>query len=503
MSTNQGLSLPVSERTKRRLMAKLLKELWHGVVATQNERQHNYSLNIMLNNRTQSMIDIGLLDQIQEVLHSFLKEEAINPTEYQYQTMMIHLTIALDRIQQGYYVSHADMDKHLSILPITQRLVALLEAKFAIMIPELEVYYIDIYLQTMDQANPTLLPEKLEKLEYGREIKQVLSETLTYLEPDELLITQLTYHLNTAVKRLKLNVSIKNPYLDQIRTDYRQAFNSSIEVAFAMANQFDIRFTSDEIAYICVHIQSFFERRQKMQLPVILVCASGMGTARLLEQRLSQRYGDYLHVRQIVGLTQLNQLDIRDELIISTIPIKEFQTQTLCVSPLLTPADCRNIEAFLAKQSQAVYRHLFIRLLDRNLIFFSQGDQENYQTVLQTMTAQLIYQGYGEVGILESAYERERLASTAMGDFAMPHSDVQYVKRSCISLYLNPKGIQWGKQRVRIVFFMALNPQEIEDISLIYKYFNQLVSDKALLERLLQANEADQLINELIERKEE
>lgn len=71
-----------------------------------------------------------------------------------------------------------------------------------------------------------------------------------------------------------------------------------------------------------------------------------------------------------------------------------------------------------------------------------------------------------------------------MGIFSMPHTEIDYIKQSKISIYIDRNGIDWDGEIVKIVFFFALNKQVKPNINQIYEYFNDLVSDVKLLGRL-------------------
>ncbi|BDP85662.1 hypothetical protein EfmAA610_28720 [Enterococcus faecium] len=48
--------------------------------------------------------------------------------------------------------------------------------------------------------------------------------------------------------------------------------------------------------------------------------------------------------------------------------------------------------------------------------------------VLNIITKKLVKENYAKEGILEGAIKREKLSSTAMNDFAMPHIEVDFIK---------------------------------------------------------------------------
>ena len=479
IGTNKGLVLEADERVKRKILSELIRGYWHGVVVNPQSLQNNLPLDIALNFQSTSMFEEDLIRKIQVLVNQFIYEHRFSVTEYQYQSLIIHIAIAIDRIEKGQFLTLTEQEVKLN--EWTPQIIALIEEEFDLIIPSIEKGYLNLHIEGM-VCGPayTFDSIRIEDLEYGELIQEVLNTHLSPLYPDDILLKNIAIHLNTTLKRLSQKISIKNPYKETIKNDYTTAFNLAVEIALDLSNQTDLIFNVDEVTYIAIHIQSFFERKQTEKLEVVLVCASGVGTVRLLEQRLLQHFGDEINISEVVGLNQLNDLAASSKLIISTIPINSSSDNIVLVSPLLTDRDIQCL-------SKKIHRHrsgkegAFRQLLSPEFLFYSTGQNENSRTVIEFITSQLIFRGVGQVGLLESALEREELSSTAMGTFSMPHGDPQLIDRSVICIYVNPNGIEWGDQSVKVVFFFAINPQKTPSITQVYKEFNDLISNEALI----------------------
>lgn len=498
--TNKGLTIQTTEVNKRKILSELIRQYWHGVSVDLDDRVTK-PLNISLNNQLAPLIHQSVIEDVQSLIDTFIRDNSVSITEYQYQSLIIHIAIAIDRIRKDFIVRATNNNEHLN--PLTIQLIEAIEARFKIIIPSDEMQYLDIHIEGLNNhSNPLKAVSDIRTLEYGYEIQQLLEDTLGYLEPDTSLINGLSVHLNTSIKRLKKNITIKNPYKDQIKEKYSTAFNLAVELAVDLSSRFDVVFSVDEMTYIAIHLQSFFERQNDQKLEVFLVCASGYGTVKLLEQRIIQHFGDQLTITDTIGITRLRELDFANKLIISTIPIDSPLDNIICVSPLLSDIDIQNIGDYIQRQQKQLPSALG-ELLDPELIFYSQGLNENWMTVMEFLVGQLIYRSYAEVGLLESVIDRERLSSTALNTFSMPHGDVKYIKKSVLSVYVNPHGIQWGRQRVTSVFFFAMNPKEELRINEVYKDFNNLISDELWMDQLVEVNDREELIKFLMNERNE
>lgn len=490
-SDHRGLSLSASERQKRSLFADILKHFWGGITVSQS--QNTWEFNIILSGQAKEMISSETINQIIHILGELIDETQIQFTDYEYQSLLLHLAITVERILSNQYIDHEQFPSS-DWLPLSKKLIFLLEKQFDLIIPETERHYINNHMKSFQWDDSDYNQEKsFDSFEFGKELKLIISTTIGYLKPDTTLYNHLIQHLNASIKRLKVQASIRNPYLNEIKESFPRAFATGVTLADEISEYFNININEDEIAYIAIHIQSFLERRQEDKQSVILVCASGFGTAKLLEQRLLQNFDDLIEIKKIVGIREMNQLHLGNELIISTIPIENHMDQVITVNPLLNEQDMKKIQQYLSNKGESLSEK-FWPLADESLIFISNGKNDTKDAVLTTITTRLIQRNIAEVGILESVHARESLASTALRNFAMPHGDTKYIKKTAISIYLNPNGIQWGEEKVDFVFFFAIDPKDTPRPKNIYKYFSYLVDQPDLLTKMLKANDSQELL---------
>lgn len=489
--SRKGLVMHADENQTRKILADLIRIYWSGIkLNLDNNVQH---LDISMNVQTDSLLNQTILQRVQMVVNKFINAYQIDITEYQYQSLIIHISIAIDRIQgASFYETRKPIE---NIHDFTLKLVKLLEEAFDLSIPRQEYYYLNLHIETILNLPIEANQVQTNDLEYGKVIRQVLVNHLAVLDPDDTLLTNLSIHLNTSLKRIKQNSKIQNPHKEYVKNNFTRAFNLAVDIALELSELTHLIFNVDEITYIAIHIQSFFERKTNQYEPIkaILVCASGFGTVKLLEQRLMQHFYGQLTILDTIGLNELSKIRNKDVLIISTIPIESRRADIIYVNPLLTEPDIKTIDKYIAD-----YHHKHTKTtnhyLDSNLIFFSKGIKENHRTVIEFMCSQLIYRGYAEVGLLESVLKREELASTAMGLFALPHGDTRYVNKSVIGAYYNPNGIYWNGQKVYIAFFMAINPADQLNLKKLYSDFNYFISQDDFKENIQTIKNKEELI---------
>ena len=491
-----GIQLDVEEEHKRRLIADIINSYKSKLVAKTN-RKEELRVSLKFSNDIKEFINLETINKVADIINNFISQTNLYLTEYEFNSLTIHVSISIDRILKD-FVIESNKNK-IKLETNTKLLIKKIEKEFEIKLPGFEKEYINIYIKSIQQNN-------YNKSEYGEKVKldsnqqlnklkRLIDNILIDLHPDEELIDDLTIHLKSAINRLKNNISIRNPYLDQIKTNFIQAFETSKKIVFNIEEEFDIEFDEDETAYVAIHIQSFFERNKNRNYRnVILVCSSGYGTSKLLEQRLKKNLGDKINILDTVGINKLKKMNITSELIITTVPIENNSENIVYVSPLLNKNDILKIKDKISRNNHN--QTSFISLLSNN--FFVVDDKPKKQKeIIKFMIDDLLDFGYVKPGIFESIINREELSSTAMGNFAIPHGEIKYINEPIIYVYINKNGVLWGEEKVKIVFLFLLNKSCKNEMDYIYNFFNEIINSEITLQKLINTTTYKDFINVL------
>lgn len=490
ISSRQGLKIEASEKKKRHLMSEVIHYYWGGVSASNSKK--DVELGIRLMSGSKDLIDQKIMNDIVNVLNKFISQSNLEITEYEYQTLAVHLAIALERIRKKFYIAKSIRLQE-TTSKYTSLFIQLIEEQFNLQLPDFEKEYIDVHITAIEKNSLNdMKKEKIQVLDYSEQLFEIIMKNLSTLLPDGELINSLIIHLNAAIKRLKLGVTMHNPYADDIKTNFSGSFAISCDLATILEKQFEISMNQEEIAFIALHVQSFLDREGEVKRQVILVCSSGYGTSKLLEQRILKQFGNNIEITQVLGIRDLYKVTLTNELIISTIPINNIANPVIVVSPLMTNRDIDKIECFISKQVNES-KQFFMKLTSESYCFISNNKNDTQEIVLKKITGKLLKNGFAEEKIYESALAREQIATTAIENFAMPHAEIKYVKIPTIAIYINKRGIEWDGQIVNVVFFFALNEKVKKSINSIYEFFNELVSNKQLIKDLIQCKTYQQV----------
>lgn len=479
--THTGLSLIGSEHQKRQATVELISQYW-GKRTEAKELNGQLVRHVQLPDNLNQLFEPALIKNILTALTELIEKSTLSFTDYEFQSLAIHLMMPAPT--GG---SNGAQPVVTPFIAETQLLVQILEWRFELTIPDFEQEYLNRHLVTV-QSKDTSVQTIQTELRQSVGLPQLLRQQLAQLAVDEELIQGLAVHLSSALRRLAMGLSINNPYTDEIRQNFPQAFDQAVLLKPVLENQYQIQMNEDELAFISLHFEAFFERHSEdARLSVVVVCSSGIGTSQLLGQRLAKTFAQELRITRIIALGELLATPIKESLVISTIAIKGLSVSVIEVSPLLNRHDIGIIRQMITEQPTPT-NHL-VALLQPELTIGTQ-EQLTDQGAIELICQRLIDQGYAKPTVVQAALAREALASTALGRVALPHADSQLITKPAIGLLIAPQSINWQhNDKVQLVFFMALNETVHGQMRAIYHDLDQLIETPRLLKQVAQASD--------------
>lgn len=354
-----GVELLGTESSKRRVISRLISEHMddHEMIGVIKENIQNKALRNIdsISERLLGLIDREKLIKVENALNNLEDDLSYHLADSAYIGLVTHLALAVERVEKGENI-HFD-EKTLSELINTseyqaaQRIMERLQLIFQMEIPAAEVGYITMHLRgakLRHSQDDSFWPENTELMATTYRLIQLCEESLGVpLREDSSLFHGLLTHLEPALYRLKRKMEIRNPILDQIKSNYQDLFLVVKDAVEALFPQFDV--PDEEVGYLVMHLGAALERtRQEQQrYRALVVCSSGIGSSKILATRIKKE------IPEIVSLQNLSMFDLGDipeseyDLIISTIPLPLSPMDYVVVSPLLPQDDIQKIKFHL------------------------------------------------------------------------------------------------------------------------------------------------------------
>ena len=381
---------------------------------------------------------------------------------------------------------------------------------FGVEIPDTEDCYLKICLSGLRFHVPMEKEQSLkEKRERNQEMFDFMMELLMecdrkfYLQlaGDDELISALMDHLECMVLRLHSKMYTYNPILDAIKKELFYEY----EIASFFMSKFAVKYgfnpTEDEIGFITFHIGTSIERmkqKQHQKFTATLVCMTGFGTSQFLRAKLAGSFSN-LEIREVFSASRLSEIELeKQDFVIATVPIELEGIPVIQVSPVLSEVDIKRIQKFLIKKKeyepeiQKNYEYLR-RFLHSEITMFD-CDVKSKEEVIHLLGSRMITEGYVDEGFIDSVFERENLSETALGNLiAIPHAFEGHIKRQGIGVMTLKKPINWGDEKVQLIFLLSLDVNSKDYIKGIFGDVLELTKDKKAMEVILKARKFSEM----------
>ncbi|WP_125713047.1 BglG family transcription antiterminator [Companilactobacillus kedongensis] len=307
-----------------------------------------------------NLLDIDLVKQANEAIQSRIKTDFSNFSDSQLKQLIIILAVSAKRIEDKKVISHLNHIDQSNLFKYQHVAIELFNQfsetiRDRISLMELEFMAQQIQGMSFSISNNVLLDDYDLQLSYQvRSLIKQVSDSFGYdFKTDDTLFNDLMAHIGSALKRqISQLPEINNPVLKNVISNYPQLYE---KLKDSLKDVFDDRLPSSEAAYVLIHFASAFEQqRQDKIISALVVCANGIGTARVLESRLKKTVPEISNYR-VSRVAELSKLDLKQyDLILSTIFLPGFKYPYKVISPLLLQNEIREIKDYLSDQFGAI-----------------------------------------------------------------------------------------------------------------------------------------------------
>ncbi|NEY19988.1 transcription antiterminator [Bacillus ginsengihumi] len=450
-----------------------------------------------------SLLDEQLYKKIKDIIIMKVNDYKIEISDIALENLATHLTIACKRIEEGFLIGTLEHDFY-KTYPfeklVAHEIVKEVEALTGLHFPDAEIDYIIVHLVG------TKLLHQDELTEYGEydEVSHIVSNMLEKLRlemnwdfrDDHELIQALTLHIRPAMNRLRYHMNIRNPFLKEIKMKYPVAFEGAAVASTCMEEYLAQEVGEHEIAYIALHIGVALERksaRKQEAKRVLIVCASGVGSAKLLYYRLQRMFGNELDIVDTIHYYKLREFNLSSiDLIISTVPIHEdLGIPVQVVHTFLEEEDIQHINRKLYAStdgSLAAY-------LDISRVFIHQ-DFHDKDSVLAFLCDQLLTQGLVPKDYINLVQEREMLAPTCFGNLvAIPHPMTPVTEKTFWTVCTLKRPVIWHeRQMVQFVCLLNISKHAKGDLAPMYQHLISIIENQVTVQKIIQTASAEDLI---------
>lgn len=438
----------------------------------------------------------GMLDDVRECVVSAFENEGGGASLAQIDTLQnlfVHISVAVLRIRAKACIPWREEDladiQQLPSYDLARAIARNVSAAFDIEVPDSEVAYIAIHLATRqrpgdDGAN--VISDEVWKT-VSLMLERVWEAYRIDFRRDVELRMNLACHVVPLSMRLKFNLVQKNPLLDDIKKKFPLAYSMAQDASGILQEAYESEVSEEEVGYIALAFALAIERNNT-KIPrkrVLVVCASGAGTARLLVYRLCREFGlDEGDVRtcDMVSAAHIDFSQV--DYVFTTVPLGfDPPVPVRQIGSLFdevgVPASVR--PAPLAPRESGSLAYFDERLFFAHLSFSTKCE------VLDFLITQMERAGMVPGEFRSLVWERESLASTSLGnDVALPHPARVVGDETCVAVGLLDEAVDWDGRPVRAVFLSSVARGSKSENAEFYRGLSSIVMERSSIGELLE-----------------
>lgn len=314
------------------------------------------------------LIDAGEWRRLEQMIRDAENDLGYKLSDNAFIGLAIHLSLTMRRIKNHEPIT-LDEENFQRLrgsreYNAAKKLAEKLSAAFAIDVPASEICYIAMHIlgarsrYSSASLGAISMMDNFRIVKLARRImKNAAKITGRDIDKNQSLLAGLVNHLAPTISRLKMNMDIRNPLLNEIQTHYPELMTLTKKCVGELEAELEKKLPDAEIAYIAMHLGAALSDSEKFLHAVhrvVVACPTGMGTSRLLASRLRATFPTLQIVDEVTTL-EINSeyVAAKDfDFIISTVPIPRAARPVLVVSAALVDEDKKKIEAELARQNR-------------------------------------------------------------------------------------------------------------------------------------------------------
>ncbi|MCR4782673.1 MAG: PTS sugar transporter subunit IIA [Lachnospiraceae bacterium] len=500
---SENISIVGSERNKRRIISHLIY----------NEANENF---VDLDTIQNAFPDIDI-QSIKDAILTVLSQNQYFINDYSLISLVLHLTIAITRIQNDRSAPTLDSHAHSEIKEheyrISNELISILEQRFGVLFSAEEVDEITLLLIsrstsldyqsiTIETLKEHVTPACLNIVnKFVKEINSFLD--LNLKDPD--FYVRFCLHINNLLFRAKNQTFNRNPLGTSIKATCPLIYEHAVLCSEIIYKETGLSINDDEIAYIAFHLGSAFETQRVLssKLQTIILSPTYYAMDSRLFDTIRDRFSSEIVVTNIVQSEDSLDTNTKVDFIISTVPLnKPHEAPTVVVAPFLSENNTKSIshkiEEIKHLKEKKRFEHNFKKIFKPEL--FEYGDDfSSKDDAISYLTDKLCSLGYVDETFADQIHAREEMSSTGFDNFAIPHSLQMDAKKTGMYFYISKSKISWDESNVNLIIMLCFRKDERYIFNEIFDSLTMILTEPAIINEIIKIKTYDKLMEFICE----
>ncbi|WP_313048840.1 BglG family transcription antiterminator [Atlantibacter subterraneus] len=434
---------------------------------------------------TEEALNAGMSERLQPILQEIFSRFHIRLTDEGELFLRLYCAVAVRRIGEGYPLSEFTGEEVAEpVCHAARELAGVLQRLAEKPLSAFEENWLKVHIaarQVQDIAPSTINADDEEAL--VNYILNFINTQYNYnLLNDQQLHADMLTHVKTMITRVRYQIMIPNPLLDNIKQHYPMAWDMTLAAVSGWVKYTPYTISENEIGFLVLHVGVGLERSYNIdyqrQPRVLLVCDAGNAMVRMIEAVMARKYPQ-IDITRTLTLRDYEQREsISEDFVISTARISEKDKPVVQIAPFPTDYQLEQIGKLVLVDRTRPW--MLNKYFDAAHFRIIEGAMDQ-QTLFKTLCDQLQDEGFVDGEFLGSVIEREAIVSTLLGDsIALPHALGLLAKKTVVYTVLAPQGIAWGDETAHVIFLLAISKSEYEEAMAIYDIFVTFLRERAM-----------------------
>lgn len=458
------------------------------------------------------------------------RESQLKLSDFIVYNLVLHIGLTIKRIQNGFFMdiqAPISFDEDSIEYQTALKILARIEHAVGITFSSEEADFIALHLKNKITAKTIFkkadATEEQIRAQLLETLKAIDQDTPFDLEHDTILIDGLMLHFIPLLTRLQNNSSIENPLLEEIKTQYPDLFELTVNYFSKMPVFKSYQVTEGEWAYLAIHITAAVERYfNEQKTHVLVICATGLGSSQMIKNRLEREFGSRILIEKVISYYEIAEQDLSHiDLVISSINLGNIvlNAPIVNVSVFLGKDDIQKINHeissnkgshFVAGRKESDRKELVeeqVELIERSFkpdLFYFVGEHSTKDAVLRELISKIeAVEGTDlQENFLKQLKLRESYSSVVFSEFmAVPHPIEALTKEGHVAVAVAPEGITWDKeyQNIQLVFLLSPDKFGKFEIDKVSQMLVEIMEDDTFRKALTFSDTFDNFIKAFID----
>ncbi len=422
------------------------------------------------------------IKELSILIWQLLIKYELHLSEIAYENLIDYIYVSVKRMEKGFFVEidiNSGFEVGIKEKIFVRELIDKLEKQYQLEIPENEAKYLLLYVagrrvtENLGSIDSNfVIKEQTDRLAMQMIEKIQKWYNLCFVNVFDLRMA-LNQHLVAFDIRMRYSIPMKNPMLEEIKKEYSLAYEMAYRaVSLVLCPYYQKNIGEEEIGFFALIFALALEKEKDetaeiVHSNILVVCASGSSSSRLLEYKYKNLFKEYIKNVYICDLVGLSQFDFsKVDYVFTTIPLSgKIPVPIFEVGIFLTEEEIKMVGGVLRSKGQARIEEYY-----REYRFWAGLEAKDKLEAIAAICKRIAQQEQVDHDFYDLVLEREAYTQMDYGNgIAIPHPNRIASEETFAYVVVLKEAILWNQQKVQVVLLTSVGKRSDPNRQFFYE----------------------------------